>query len=259
MYPETTDYETIDSFDNTDLKRLDKIIIELKNNAPYIQWGTSWHDYESITGEITSYVTLKVPLEQYDDAEEIYEKYTSGEDISSFVPKGKFPGIYELKEGKWELNQIIDEFICLLSYLDYEIYHASQTPVAKTLKSIAKVLSEIYTKAWELPKGEYMDVEIDDRVKKQNMFSKEQIIDCYINCKVDLLLITDILNDIINDITNWEDYYDVYNYWDIDPSIMAGIVYEWNYSFRDIEGWGGKILAVLALIHKSISQLKQND
>ncbi|OOE14044.1 hypothetical protein [Fictibacillus arsenicus] len=120
-------------------------------------------------------------------------------------------------------------------------------------------MAEIYSKAWELPDGEYFEVEIDDRVKNQNIFTKDQIIKCFINYKIDLLSITDYLNQIINDMTNWEDYHDVYNYCDINPSILAGIVYEWNYSFRDIEGWGEKILTVLALIHKSIGQLKQNN
>ncbi|OOE14045.1 hypothetical protein [Fictibacillus arsenicus] len=133
MYPETTDYETIDSFDNADLKGLEKIINDLKSNAPYIQWDTSWHDYETLSGEITNYVTLKVPLEQYDDAEEFYEMYTSGEDISGYVPKGRFPGVYNFIEGEWELNKSIVEFIDLLSFLDHELYYATQTPILELL------------------------------------------------------------------------------------------------------------------------------
>lgn len=64
--------EYLDSFE--DCERIDKIISELKDKYPEIDWQTQWHDHEDIKGNSTSYISLIVPSSQYEEAEQIYQE-----------------------------------------------------------------------------------------------------------------------------------------------------------------------------------------
>ncbi len=65
--------EYLDSF-NSDDSRIDKIVAELRENYPEIDWQTQWSDDEDIQGNPTSYVSLVVPGSQYEEAEQIYQE-----------------------------------------------------------------------------------------------------------------------------------------------------------------------------------------
>jgi NTP pyrophosphatase (non-canonical NTP hydrolase) len=64
--------EYLDSYHIEDSNRLDKIMTELKDNYPEINWQTKWHDYEDNRGNPKGYISLIVPSSQYDEAEQIY-------------------------------------------------------------------------------------------------------------------------------------------------------------------------------------------
>jgi NTP pyrophosphatase (non-canonical NTP hydrolase) len=66
--------EYLDSFHLEDSKRLDQIMVELRDNYPEINWQTQWQDNEDIKGNPNSYISLIVPSFQYDEAEQIYNK-----------------------------------------------------------------------------------------------------------------------------------------------------------------------------------------
>lgn len=66
--------EYLDSFTSGDRNRLDKIIAELKDKHPEIEWQTKWSDSEDIKGNPTSSISLMVPSSQYEEAEQIYQE-----------------------------------------------------------------------------------------------------------------------------------------------------------------------------------------
>ncbi len=65
--------EYLDSFNSND-SRIDKIVAELREYYPEIDWQTQWSDYVDIQGNPTSYVSLVVPGSQYEEAEQIYQE-----------------------------------------------------------------------------------------------------------------------------------------------------------------------------------------
>lgn len=76
----------MDSFTSGDRNRLDKIITELKDKHPEIEWQTKWSDREDIKGNPTSSISLMVPSFQYEEAEQIYQQLKDeGFDFESSV------------------------------------------------------------------------------------------------------------------------------------------------------------------------------
>ncbi|MCP8615228.1 hypothetical protein [Salirhabdus salicampi] len=61
-------WETIDSFNTTDAEKVDKILEYLRTEAPHITWRTKWTDHEMGAG-----INLQVPLEDEEEALEVYE------------------------------------------------------------------------------------------------------------------------------------------------------------------------------------------
>lgn len=64
--------EYLDSF--KDSKRMDKIIVELKEKYPEIDWQARRNDNEDKKGNPISYISLIVPSSQYEEAKQIYQK-----------------------------------------------------------------------------------------------------------------------------------------------------------------------------------------
>lgn len=200
MYSDETFYESVDSFSTNDLDTLDEMLNELKEKAPFINWSTHWHDYETLSEELTAYVTLDVPVDQSNEATEIYEMFNSGEDISGYIRMSKYPDIFVYVDNQWVLDRKIQDFISLFHYLDHVVSSAQNSPVLDTLLALAKTLSEIYEKAWKLPYGEYCSGIDYTNVEKLKIFSEEQLMKYYIDYRVDLLKISELINDIFDNI-----------------------------------------------------------
>jgi len=78
--------EYLDSFNSGDSNRLDKIIAELKDKYPAIDWQTKWYDSEDIKGNPTSSISLMVSSSQYEEAEQIYQELKDvGFDFESLI------------------------------------------------------------------------------------------------------------------------------------------------------------------------------
>jgi hypothetical protein len=69
-------WETIDSFDTSAINKIDIILEHLRFRAPHITWRTKWIDYEIGPG-----INLQVPIEDEEEALEIYESL----DVDSIV------------------------------------------------------------------------------------------------------------------------------------------------------------------------------
>ncbi len=260
MYPENTIYEYIDSFSDKseELKRLNKIIEDLRNKAPYINWTTRWNDHENILGEPKVYVTLVVPVEQSEEAAFIYEMYSSGENISNYIPESKYPGIFIYQENKWVIEDKIDDFINFFNGLDYSFSFHEQWSVEELLSFISKTFQEIYEKALDLPAGEtYPNIKCNYRNRQDDyiIFTEDQIIKYYIEYHVDLLLISDKVNQILNDVLNYSYLYQYQFDKSINQAEFAEIVFAWKRTFFIVGGWGEIILETLLLIHQSISKI----
>lgn len=91
--------EYLESFNIEDSKRVDKIIAELKDNFPEIDWQTQWHEYEDIIGNPTSYISLIVPDSQHEEAEQIYQQLKDkGFDFESSIFNPLIEEIVEFRD-----------------------------------------------------------------------------------------------------------------------------------------------------------------
>jgi len=257
MYLDETVYEVIDSFNLG--SEIDKIIEDLLFIEPGIKWTTKWYDYEKINGELTSYITLEVPVEQRDQAFEIYETYQEEieENCRLLEEKHqKYSQIYEKNDDdEWVFIKEVEEFIDSINYLDQVLTFSKIIPTVETLKSIAKILPEIYTKALVLP-----EVPVEDEVESmkiehetEDLFTPPQIFEAYFDYHVDLIKISKSIIGILDELTN-------FNYFinppDIEPDDAAGMIKEWNNGFRTSNGWGKRLLKLQLLVHQSIIQMK---
>jgi len=243
-------FECIDSFDRNDSESLDRIIEYLKENAPYIKWITSWHD-----DKFGSYLTLNVPVEQKEDANNIYEMYTSGEDIREYVLVSKYPGIYVFKDNQWVLENKIEDYIYSFQYIKCLLGSPTNKPEI-LLQTLVELLPELYIKTWELPNEEYYFDHSLVTILSQDLeiFTEEQIIEFYLAYHVDLLMISILVNEILKDVLN-------YSYFSggsekVSEAEVAGMVYEWQYTFLESGGWGEKLLKLIMLIHQSIQKIE---
>jgi hypothetical protein len=76
----------IDSFKIEESDRLDKTVTELKENYPHIHWQIKCQEYEDMLGNQKRYISLMVPLEQYEEALQIYKEFVEdGFDIESSI------------------------------------------------------------------------------------------------------------------------------------------------------------------------------
>lgn len=242
-------FESIDSFDRKDTENLDRIIEHLKENTPYINWTTRWHDHDS-----GSYITIEVPVEQERDANKIYELYNSGEDISKYVLISEYPGIYIFRDNIWKLEKDIEDYISLYEFIDYTL--ATPTSVLDKLQTLVEVLPELYKKTWELPDvGEisFNQSNIVIMNGDSEIFNEQQVIKYYIDYHIDLLMISELLEEILENMN--------YNYFcdgpdSVGQSEVASMLSEWKYTFLEHDGWGEKLLKLILLIHQSIQKIE---
>lgn len=77
--------EEIASFKIEESSRLVKVVTELKENYPHIQWQIKWHEFKDMLGTQKSYISLMAPKEQYEEAIQIYEEFVeNGFESSTF-------------------------------------------------------------------------------------------------------------------------------------------------------------------------------
>ena len=96
--------ESLDSFNMEESERVDKIIAELKENHPEIDWQTRWNDHEDINGNPTSYISLLVPTSQYEGAQQIYQELMDkGFDFESSIFDSLMEEVVEFRdERNWQ-------------------------------------------------------------------------------------------------------------------------------------------------------------
>lgn len=261
MYPDETVYENIDSFGMKDLDKLEKLLEGLQSVAPNIRWVEKWEEHENLAGEILSYVSLEVPVEQSDDAIKIYESYKEElDEIENDLLDSKYmkhPQIFWKNADEWEFTKEIGDFIDLFSYLGYILGFSTSTPVIDTLKSFAQTLSEIYEKAWQLPEieidtGYKLSVVIQEEVE---IYKKSQMIEAYINYHIDLKTISTSMKELLHELTNISYFNDYYYNNCLSPDEVAAMIAEWKQTFENSNGWGERLVHLLLLLHTSIGQI----
>lgn len=65
----------LDSFKIDESEKLDKVFAVLKQYHPDINWQTKFHDNEDVSGNQNTHISIMVPLNQYEEAKQIYEEF----------------------------------------------------------------------------------------------------------------------------------------------------------------------------------------
>jgi hypothetical protein len=144
------------------------------------------------------------------------------------------------------------DFITLLTYLDYISGFSTESAVIDILEGLAINLPQLYEKAWNLPTIEDNDVDVSFTSGEYiHYFTQEQIIEAYLDYRIDLIKISDSLNNLYNKWFHLNDFNE-----NADPGEVAGRIDEWKRTFEIENGWGEEILKLLLHVHKSIYQIK---
>ncbi len=166
--------EYLDSFSSDD-SRLDKIISELREYYPEINWQEQWSDYEDIHGNPTSYVSLVVPASQYEEAEQIYQELKEeGFDFETSIFDSLIEEIVEFRDERdWQQFHNPKDLAISLSLEASELlenfqWKTSEEAEVDKIDNITDELADVVIYALLLADGLEINMEkaIRDKLKK---------------------------------------------------------------------------------------------
>lgn len=131
----------MDSFTSGDRNRLDKIIKELKEKHPEIEWQTKWSDSEDIKGNPTSSISLMVPSSQYEEAEQIFQQLKDeGFDFESSI-----------------FDPLMEEIVDFRDERDWEQFHNPKDLAISLSLEASELLENFQWKTSEQARDDKMD------------------------------------------------------------------------------------------------------
>lgn len=212
---------------SSDDEELDLIFENLNRIAPHINWQIGWRDHD-----LGSYSVLEVPSDNYDEAENIIERYEAGEDLSNYSYKDKYPNTFINCNGVRKVNPCINnfydlanEFVCMVDdFYNIELYDFVNRMIILLLK--------LYMAGREL-KYDYCEGNIynDQLFYKELNFGKyDTFFDVeyvYGEKVVEEYKLKDILDSILDDIKSG-----VLNFKKARPDELAQIACNWGITFK---------------------------
>lgn len=165
--------EEIASFKIEESTRLDKVVTELKENYPHIHWQIKWHEYKDMLGNQKNYISLMVPLEQYEEAIQTYEEFVENGFKSSIFDE-LIEEIVEFRdERNWKQFHNPKDLAISLSLEAGELlenfqWKSSEEAVAENLENIKDEIADVVIYAMLLSHelGINLEQAIRDKIQK---------------------------------------------------------------------------------------------
>lgn len=165
--------EEIASFNIEESTRLDKIVTELKENYPQIHWQIKYHEYKDKLGNQKSYISLMVPIEQYQEAIQTYKEFVENgfrssifdeliEEIVGFRDKRNWKQFHNPKDLAISLSLEAGELI------ENFQWKSSEEAVAENLENIKDEIADVVIYAMLLSHelGINLEQAIRDKIQK---------------------------------------------------------------------------------------------
>lgn len=236
---------------------IDDLLDELKKLVPHIKWKLCWSESDIGSGVIKCYSYIGVPEYQQDEGEYIFTLWEDGEDLTNYRSESRFPHIFKVHNGEYQILPSINEFYKesnkLLELLT--IIHENMT-LKEWFQNVLEILNKLYMLYYKLPHsnditrssssiGTFLPAELEDF----NEYA--YAVDPYNGQSAQKERLSETLESILNDLGPGLHLYEKFLDYN-DPQYAAKAVNEWVISFDGIYGWGNVLLDAMKVIHSAL-------
>lgn len=228
------------------------IFEDLNRIAPHINWQIGWRDHD-----LGPYSVLEVPNDNYDEAENIIERYEAGEDLTTYSYKDKYPNTFINCNGVRKINPCIINFYELAKEFVWMVDDFYNIELEDFINRIIPVLLKLYIAGRELrydifdfnPYQEEFSYEELDFGKYNIFFDIEYV---YREKVVEEYKIKNIIDSIVDDIKSG-----VFKFKNAKPNVLAQIANEWGRAFRGTYGFGRGIIKLIKALHEVLELMEE--
>lgn len=233
------------------------LVEKLHNIAPHISWRIRHDGTDEDVVSLSFWRVICVPVEQHEEATEIFERFMNGEDLTDYSDKDRYPAIYEKVGGERKLKSELQEFYDLLVKYEYLITSPFNGDLESLLNELSALLSRLYHLGTMLPDTSCSDavdngniVFYDYRLHLPQLDEIFYLWDSY-EQDVKKTSLSAKLNSILKDVTEG-----LIAIATGETDKVAAAFVDWRIGFRMEHGWGKDLLICLFTIHCAILHLR---
>ena len=235
-----------------------KIIRYLQKVSPSIRWRTTFDGTDRKGARPSQWRVICVPDDQFIDAEYIFNRFLTGNDLSNYCYTDKYSEIYDkLPNKQSKLKDNIIRLHLLLSEFEETLFRKNKHNLSTLFEDLASILPQIYFYANSLP---YISEAPDLGYQGTMSFDRNFILDPYheffcvpdpYNRDIETSLLSDLLLSIYEDIEQGLIAFSTNN-----SDLISAAVNDWRFGFSIEHGWGRDILIALSAIHQARRKIK---
>lgn len=226
----------------------------LQRVSPHIRWHTTEDGDDGPTSGYHRWPVICVPNFQIREAERIFDRFCSGDDLSNYSYTDIYPEIYDKlrrhkskpKDNVVKVRSLLKEYECIIFNHDLDL--------VPFLDSLSALLPQLYFYGNSLPhvmnapsyglgmeSGD--DCELSDKLSTYDEIYS--IPDPYSGI-IQTFLLSNILESIYDDVEQGLNIFSV-----DDPDSVAAAVSAWAWTFSREDGWGRNILIALLAVRQA--------
>jgi hypothetical protein len=249
--------------DDDEMYEHDKIIRHLQEVSPEILWRTTYDGTDSYGARPSQWRVICVPDSQWSEAQNIFDRFLKGDDLSNYCYTDKYPEIYDKlpnKQSKLKDN-VVKLYKLLLEY--EQALMGGKLNLNSLFETLDSILPQIYFYANSLP---YVSEARD-------------LVECYVTTsaginislepydeffcvpnpyseKVETFLLSDLLSSIYESIGQGLIAFTISANEKAESDLTAAAINDWSFGFSE---WGRDILTALPVIHQAKRKLEEEQ